>query len=77
MNRDVSAASLYKHYKGGLYYVIGEAKSTDDLTDLVVYHALDEDREMWARKKEEFLSKVEDDVFNPTGQKYRFEIIEA
>lgn len=78
MNRNVISASLYKHYKGGLYYVIGEAKSTDDdLTEVVVYHALDEDGEMWVRNKEEFLSKVEDGVANPTGQQYRFELFTA
>lgn len=76
MDREVIRCSLYRHYKGGMYYVVGEAKSTDDdLTELVVYHALDEDGEMWVRNKEEFLSKVEYGVSNPTGQKYRFEIV--
>lgn len=75
MDREVIRCSLYRHYKGGMYYVVGEAKSTDDdLTELVVYHALDEDGEMWVRNKEEFLSKVEDGAANPTGQKYRFEL---
>lgn len=76
MNRELKHCSVYKHYKGGLYYVMGEAQSTDDLSELVVYHALDEDTETWVRRKEEFLSEVDEYVDNPTGQKYRFELLE-
>lgn len=41
--------------------------------EMVVYHALYGDNEMWVRPKKEFLSEVEENKENPTGQKYRFE----
>lgn len=74
MKRELETHSLYKHYKGKLYYVIGEALHTETGEEMVVYHALYGDNEMFVRPMEMFLSKVEKDVQNPTGQVYRFEL---
>ncbi|ASJ52733.1 hypothetical protein BP422_03685 [Brevibacillus formosus] len=68
--------SLYRHYKGKLYYVMGLAEHSETNELMVVYHALYGDNEMWVRPLEMFLSEVEESKENPTGQKYRFELVQ-
>jgi hypothetical protein len=49
----------YKHYKGGLYEVIGIAKHSESLEELVVYRALYGDHDLWVRPLKMFLETVE------------------
>lgn len=49
---------LYKHYKGGLYRVIGEAKHTETEEDLVVYMSV-ETGLLWVRPCEMFHELVD------------------
>ena len=59
----------YKHYKGNIYEVIGVAKHSETLEELVVYRDKDN---MWVRPKKMFLEKV-----NVDGKEVlRFEFIE-
>ena len=61
----------YKHYKGKEYEVIGVAKHSETLEDLVVYRALYNKHEVWVRPLKMFLEDVEVD-----GKKVlRFEFI--
>ncbi|MGP3749674.1 DUF1653 domain-containing protein [Bacillus sp. SG20033] len=46
----------FKHYKGGLYKVIGEAIHTETEEKLVTYE--DMDGILWARPKEMFFEKI-------------------
>ena len=53
----------YRHYKGKEYEVIGTARHSETLEELVVYRALYDSKEfgpsaLWTRPKEEFLGKV-------------------
>jgi len=53
----------YKHYKGKYYKVIGVARHSETLEDMVVYQALYNSEEfgdnaLWVRPKEMFLEKV-------------------
>ena len=50
---------LYKHYKGKLYRVIGVARHSEDLEELVVYQALYNDYGLWTRPKKMFLENIE------------------
>lgn len=51
----------YRHYKGQEYEVIGVAKHSDTLEDLVVYRALYGEGRLWVRPLGMFLEEVEID----------------
>lgn len=40
---------VYKHYKGNYYRVIGIARHSETLEDMVVYQGLYEDGGLWVR----------------------------
>lgn len=54
---------IYQHFKGGKYRVLGVAKHSETLEDLVVYEALyDNPRsKLWVRPLAMFLEEVERD----------------
>jgi hypothetical protein len=49
----------YKHYKGKEYKVIGVAKHSETLEDLVVYQKLYDDHLLWVRPLKMFTEDVE------------------
>ena len=51
----------YKHYKGKEYEVIGIAKHSETLEDLVVYKALYDEGALWVRPIKMFEEEVEVD----------------
>jgi len=62
----------YRHYKGNEYEVIGIAKHSETLEELVIYRALYGGKDLWARPLKIFCEKVE-----VNGKKIpRFEYIE-
>lgn len=62
----------YKHYKGNEYEVIGVAKHSETLEELVVYRALYGEEQIWVRPLKMFLEDVEVD-----GKKIlRFSLVE-
>ncbi len=48
----------YQHFKGKFYEIIGTAKHSETMEELVVYRALYGDRELWVRPKNMFLESV-------------------
>jgi hypothetical protein len=49
----------YRHYKGKEYEVLGLARHSETLEELVVYRALYGDHGLWVRPKAMFLGTVE------------------
>lgn len=49
----------YQHYKGNQYEVIGIAKHSETLEELVVHRSLRGDKGLWARPLKMFLETVE------------------
>jgi len=51
---------LYKHYKGNLYEVIGLARHSESLEELVVYKATyqKEGENLWVRPKAMFIESL-------------------
>ncbi len=54
----------YQHFKGKFYEVIGIARDSETLEELVIYKALYDSEEfgknaLWARPKEMFLEQLE------------------
>ena len=64
---------LYRHYKGGQYEVVGVAKHSETLEDMVVYKALYGEGGLWVRPLSMWDNLVEHDGktvrrFTYTGQ---------
>ena len=65
----LKSGQLYCHYKGHLYRIIGIAKHSETLENLVIYCREGDDGDIWARPQTMFEEKLEDGRF-------RFELIE-
>ena len=62
---------IYRHFKGNKYEVVGIARNSETLENMVVYRALYGDGELWVRPVSMWNEKVECD-----GKAYtRFEFI--
>jgi hypothetical protein len=49
---------LYRHYKGGLYEVIGTARHSETLEPMTVYRALYGEHGLWVRPAAMFTEQV-------------------
>ena len=54
-------AGTYRHYKGGLYEVIGAATHSETEESLIVYRALYGAFGLWVRPREMFFGSVQGD----------------
>ncbi len=64
---------FYRHFKGGLYQIIGLAKNADTLEEQVVYQALYGSYGLWTRPLAEFVSPVDKEKYPEASQTWRFE----
>ena len=60
----------YRHFKGGEYEVIGIAKDSETLEDVVVYRALYGDCGVWVRPLHMWTEHVERDGYS--GPRFAF-----
>lgn len=70
-----SPGSLYKHFKGSYYRVIGVGTHTETGERLVIYHK-EGDSKLWVRPLDMFSSKVDHDKYPDVEQTYRFQKID-
>ena len=63
---------IYRHFKGHTYRVVGLAKHSETLEELIVYINVEDENDIWLRPEAMFLDTVTRD-----GKTFpRFELIE-
>lgn len=71
---DVIVGRTYKHFKGHIYKVLMIATDADCIDRKLVIYENVLDKKIWARKYEEFISKVDKIKYPDVKQTYRFEL---
>ena len=61
MENNMLKLEKYRHYKGKEYEVIGVAKHSETLEELVMYRALYGEGQIWVRPPKMFVEEVEVD----------------
>lgn len=70
--QSITADSLYEHYKGLRYRIIGVARHSETLEELVVYQSLYGEGNLWVRPLAMFLEHI---VINGSSRP-RFKLVE-
>lgn len=71
---EVKVKSIYKHFKGDLYFVEDIAIHSETGEAYVVYRALYHNCDLYIRPYNMFISEVDKAKYPASTQKYRFEL---
>lgn len=72
--QELIIGGIYKHFKGHIYKVLCVGKDADNLSEKVIYQNIEDEKNIWIRDKEEFLSLVDKEKYPEIKQNYRFEL---
>ena len=61
---------IYQHFKGGVYQVVNLAKHTEQDEVLVIYHRVEEPKELWARPLRMWLEPVYGQSLDPVCPRF-------
>lgn len=75
MDRELVVGSLYKHFKGRLYYVKEIAIHSETGENYVLYQQLYGELKTFIRPYDMFMSEVDSMKYPNVKQKYRFELV--
>jgi hypothetical protein len=75
--RKLVVHGVYRHFKGNFYIVEDIALDCETKEKIVLYRALYDGGQLWARPLEMFLSKVDHEKYPEVKQKYRFALVKA
>ncbi len=75
----VKIGKVYRHFKGNYYFVENVALDSENTERMVVYKAIYDrpDSQIWVRPEKMFLEEIPERPDNITGQKHRFELVNA
>ena len=77
---EVKIGRVYRHFKGNYYFVENVAYDSETKERMVVYKPLyprEDGRAIWVRPEKMFLEAIPERPDNITGQKVRFELVDA
>jgi hypothetical protein len=73
--RKIVKGGLYRHFKGMYYYVLDVATHSETNEQLVVYQKLYDQRDLYVRPLDMFLSDVDQEKYPDVEQKERFKLM--
>ena len=69
---EVISGQIYQHFKGDMYRVLCEAVHSETGEKLVIYQALYDESQIFARPYDMFVSKVDKEKYPDVQAEYRF-----
>ena len=73
--RKIVKGGLYRHFKGMYYYVLDVATHSETREQFVVYQKLYDQRDLYVRPLDMFLSDVDCEKYPDVEQKERFKLM--